>query len=187
MRAVATVCAPERAARRAARVRTAARAALVLLVLLLTLMSPSVASAKPDTTIVGLTNAGRQLDGQQVIIQGEVVGDILIAENGYRWLMLQDGGASISVHIAESELAKITHLGRYNQVGTRLEVLGEFHLDCAEHDGLTDVHAITVSVVSEGFEVASDFDVRKLQVGGLLVFISLCLLVLHWRLRERTR
>jgi hypothetical protein len=29
--------------------------------------------------------------------------------------------------------------------------------------------------------------VRELEIGGLLVLIGLCLLVLHWRLRERTR
>jgi hypothetical protein len=145
------------------------------------------ALAEPNTTIVGLTNAGQQLDGQDVTFQGEVVGDILNAEKGYKWLMLQDGGATISVLVAEHEVAKVTHLGRYGQVGTKLEISGEFQVDCSDHDGLTDVHANRVTVIDEGSKLESGFVARELQIGGLLVIVGLCLLVLHWRLRERTR
>jgi hypothetical protein len=148
---------------------------------------PTVALAEPDTTIVGLTNAGQQLDGQKVTIQGEAVGDILNAGDGYRWLTLQDSGASISVLVSEDDAAKVTHLGRYGQTGTRLEVSGEFQVDCAEHDGLIDVHATKVTVIDEGSEVASQFNILELEIGALLVIIGLCLLVLHRRLRERTR
>jgi hypothetical protein len=159
----------------------------LFVVLALLMAQPQSVLAEPDTTIVGLTNAGRQLDGQNVTFQGEVVGDILNAEKGYRWLMLQDGGATISVLVAEHEIAKVTHLGRYGQIGTRLEITGTFRVDCPDHDGLTDVHANRVVVIDEGFETESGFVVRELEIGGLLVLVGLCLLVLHWRLRERTR
>jgi hypothetical protein len=162
-------------------------ATLFLVTLALLTVQPHPALAEPDTTIVGLTNAGQQLDGQNVTFQGEVVGDILNAERGYRWLMLQDGGATISVLVAEQEVAKVTHLGRYGQVGTRLEITGTFRVDCPDHDGLTDVHANRVVVIDEGYETESGFVVRELEIGGLLVLVGLCLLVLHWRLRERTR
>jgi hypothetical protein len=150
-------------------------------------MAPTVASAEPNTTIVGLTNAGQQLDGQEVTIQGEAVGDILIADRNRRWLMLQDGGATISVLVSAEDAAKVTRLGRYGQVGTRLEVTGEFQAGCAEHDGLTDVHAVRVLVVDGGSVAEGHFNVRKLEGGALLAIVGLCLLVLHWRLRERTR
>jgi hypothetical protein len=160
---------------------------LVLVTLFTVLMTPAVASAEPNTTIVGLTNAGQQLDGQEVTIQGEVVGDILFADGDHKWLMLQDGGASISVLVDEQEVSKVTHLGRYDQVGTRLEVTGEFQVDCADHDGLTDVHAARIIVIDEGIEVESHFDAREFQIGALLIIVGLCLTILHWRLRERTR
>jgi hypothetical protein len=155
--------------------------------LLLPLLPPSIAQAEPNSTIVGLTNAGQQLNGQEVVIQGEVVGDILVAEQGFRWLALQDGGATISVLVREEDAEKVVHLGRYDQVGTRLEVIGEFHVDCAEHDGLTDVHATEVLVIDEGSASDDSFDVRRLEIGALLLVVGACLLVIHWRLRERTR
>jgi hypothetical protein len=168
--------------------RSVARAVAFLFVAFALLTAQShPALAEPDTTIVGLTNAGRQLEGQDVTFQGEVVGDILNAEKGYKWLMLQDGGATISVLVAEHEVAKVAHLGRYGQVGTRLEITGEFQVDCPDHDGLTDVHANRVVVIDEGFETESSFTARELEIGALLILVGLCLLVLHWRLRERTR
>ncbi|MDR0349926.1 MAG: hypothetical protein LBH64_00030 [Coriobacteriales bacterium] len=163
-------------------------AALVLITMLALLMvQPRVALAEPNTTIVGLTNAGQQLEGQSVTFQGEVVGDILNAEEGYKWLMLQDGGASISVLVAEHEISKVTRLGRYGQIGTRLEVSGRFRTDCPDHDGLTDVHATKLVVIDEGSVSESRFVARELEVGALLIIVGLCLLVVHWRLRERTR
>jgi hypothetical protein len=150
-------------------------------------LPPSVAWAEPNSTIVGLTNAGQQLDGQEVVVQGEVVGDILVAEKGFRWLALQDGGATVSVLVREEDAEKVARLGRYGQVGTHLEVTGEFHVDCAEHDGLTDVHATEVVVIDEGSSSDDAFDTRKLEIGALLVVVGACLLVIHWRLRERTR
>jgi hypothetical protein len=175
-------------AKRGAAWRAALSMAFTLtLALGMLLVFPGVASAEPNTTIVGLTNASQQIDGQEVTIQGEVVGDILSAERGYKWLMLQDGGATISVLVAEHEVAKVTHLGRYGQVGTRLEVTGELQTDCADHDGLTDVHATKVVVIDEGSEVEHHPDPRTFQIGALLIIVGGCLLVLHWRLRERTR
>jgi hypothetical protein len=159
----------------------------VLTAAFMVLAPPAVALAEANTTIIGLTNAGPQLDGQEVTVQGEAVGDILVAEKGFRWLMVQDGGASISVLMNERDASKVTRLGRYGQIGTHLEITGEFHVDCADHDGLTDVHATQVTIIDEGTMVESRFNARKLEIGALLVIVGLCLLVVHWRLRERTR
>jgi hypothetical protein len=145
------------------------------------------ASTNATATIAQLTDAGQLHDGSVVTITGEAVGDILKADDGHRWLLLQDGNATISVYVDEADAAKVTRLGRYGQVGTRLEVSGIFEADCARHDGLTDVHAATVKVIDEGHDVPSSFNVRALQIGGLLVVVGIGLLLLQWRLRERTR
>ncbi len=164
--------------------------ALIVILIAVIIVSPAFAAkayGEPNTTIVGLTNAGKQVDGQNVCIQGEVVGDIVNDENGYKWITLSDGGASISVLIPERDVSKIKHLGRYNAKGTRIEVAGLFQIDCEEHDGLTDVHANTVTVVQDGYEVASVLDMREIQIGALLIIVGGCLIFIHWRLKERTR
>ena len=176
-----------RAVRKVVLVDAAVITLAIALVLALALVPPTAAFAEPTTTIVGLTNAGQQINGQKVVVKGEAVGDILNAEDGYKWLMLQDGGASISVRVTNADAQKITHLGRYNQVGTTVEVSGVFALDCNQHDGLTDLHAETLKVLDPGHELESQLNIHEIEIGALLVVVGLCLIVLHWRLRERTR
>jgi len=158
-----------------------------LCVLALLLLFPTTALAKPDTTILRLSNAGSLLDGQKVIFVGEAVGDKISADSGHTWLTLEDEGASISVYVTDEEAERVTHLGRYSERGTRLEITGVFEVDCPQHDGLTDVHATRVVVLDEGETLRSDFDYTELKIGGGLVVFGGCLLLLHWRLRERTR
>ena len=150
-------------------------------------LSPANALAETNTTILELSNTTEHGYKQNVTITGEVVGDILNAEPGYKWLLLQDGGATISVLVSDSDAEKVTHLGRYGQVGTQLEVSGEFKVDCEEHDGLTDIHATSVTVLNEGYYVVSFFDSNKLKLGAVLILVGVGLVFLHWRLRERTR
>ena len=165
-----------------------ALAALTALTALVSLaMLPMVVFADPNTTISELTGTSQNNDRQDVTVQGEVVGDILNAEAGKKWLILQDSGATISVLVDVEDAQKITHLGRYNQVGTQIEVTGDFRIDCDDHDGLTDIHATSIKVLDEGHDVTSPLDGTKLRVGALLIFIGAALVFLHWRLRERTR
>jgi hypothetical protein len=159
--------------------------AIVLLLLSLVFSVP--AFAEPNTTIVGLTNAGQQIDGQTVTFEGEAIGDILNAGGETKWLLLQDGNASISVLISASDVERITYLGRYDQTGALIEVQGRFTENCDDHDGLTDVHATKITILDEGSMRETAFDIRELQIGALLIIIGACLYVLHWRLRERTR
>lgn len=161
---------------------------VVLVVVVYIMLSiPVSAFAASNTTIAGLTNAGQQLAGQNVTFKGEVVGDIVNASKDSKWLLLQEGTASISVLVSSADAERITHLGRYNQTGTLIEVRGRFETDCTAHDGLTDVHAETIRILDEGGVRESSFNLRELQIGALLVLIGGFLIILHWRLRERTR
>ena len=161
---------------------------LVALIIALSTLSPVVAFAEPEiTTIFELSNTDQHDDRQMVTVRGEVVGDILNAEAGYKWLLLHDIDATISIFVSEEDALKVTHLGRYNQVGAQLEITGEFHVDCDEHDGLTDIHAISVKVLDEGHIVVSPFDDNKIKLGAVLIALGAGLVFLHWRLRERTR
>ncbi|MCL1846732.1 MAG: hypothetical protein FWF91_02050 [Coriobacteriia bacterium] len=142
----------------------------------------------PTTTIDVLLTITEQDDSQDVTVVGEAIGDIINArQSDYKWLLLNHEGASISVYVSAEDASRITHLGRYNQVGTLIEVSGEFRVECAEHEGLTDIHATSITILDEGHSVASPFSSRKLQIGAALILVGAALLVLHWRLRERTR
>ena len=159
----------------------------VVLVTALFVSAPISAFAEPDTTIREL-NETTQRQPKQVTVKGEAVGDILNAQQqGYKWILLLDDESSISVFMTDEDAQKVTWLGRYDQKGTILEISGEFHVDCDDHDGLTDIHATSVKVLEEGHRVSRPFDGYKIGIGALLIVAGAALSVLHWRLRERTR
>ncbi len=162
--------------------------ALILAVsLALMLAMPTPARAITTTTVTGLTNDGALMDGQHVIVEGEVIGDIIHADAEHKWLVLSDGNAGISVLVKNADVEKITHLGRYDQLGTRIEVSGIFQVDDEARDGLTDITADTIKIIDEGRMVASPIDWQKIQIGVLLLVIGGILAFIHWRLKERTR
>lgn len=173
---------------------------VVMLVIFLTCLVPSYADAAPEPaatdvsttdvstiTIVGLSNAGSYLDGATVDFTGEAVGDIIDGDVGFVWLTLYDQGASIPVQVAESDAVLIEYLGRYQVKGTTLRITGTFHLACDDHDGLSDVHATTVSVVDPGERLTQELDYTQLHFGLALVSVGALFLIAYWYLKERQR
>ncbi|MDR0888858.1 MAG: hypothetical protein LBM21_03055 [Coriobacteriales bacterium] len=145
------------------------------------------ALAEPTTTVTSLAQAGEELDNQQVDFTGEVVGDIIDGENGYKWLDVTDGNASISVYVTDDEAAEVTNVGRYGQDGTELEVEGTFNLDCPEHDGLTDVHASKITVLSNGGSVSNPINWKYIIIGVILILVGAALTLLYRFLHDKSR
>jgi len=143
--------------------------------------------ASPTITVTGLSNAGTVLDGQEVDFTGEAVGDIINADSGHKWLTIHDSGSSISVYVSDADAQKVTALGRYGQTGTTLEIVGVFHLACDQHDGLSDVHAASVTVINAGAPLEQHPNLRLLIFGGVLIIVGILLFILHNRLQERVR
>ena len=68
-----------------------------------------------------------------------------------------------------------------------LQIRGIFYLSCPEHQGLTDLHADTVSVVEKGSVTEQVFDIGAFLPGlGLVVLGTIMILVFH-RMREGQR
>jgi hypothetical protein len=136
-------------------------------------------------SISELSTASAHLDHQRVDFVGEVVGDIINAENGHCWIAMSDGQASISVYISTEDANSISNLGGYQRHGTALEVSGIFNLACEQHDGLSDVHAAKVKVLSSGGNIEHDIDPVVLVSGLVLMAIGLGLACLYSLLRKR--
>ena len=102
---------------------------------------------------------------------GEVVGDRIHAEldAGHCWILLQavDGSnAAVSVYMSTSAADLIDTYGAYGRTGTVLQVRSTFNLACRDHEGLSDLHADHVSVVSKGFEQLDEFDPAAMVPGS---------------------
>lgn len=146
-----------------------------------------------DTSIAELANADPYMNNQTVQVVGEAIGDILAAVDGpsYAWVMLQEkvdnDYPQISVLMTRTQSDLIDNLGRYGVQGTKLQVRGQFHLSCPQHDGLTDLHAESVTVVARG-SVAPDYLEWKQFLPGVVLFVVAgALLLVFRRLQEGQR
>ena len=144
-----------------------------------------------DSSIVDLSNADSYYDKQTVQITGEAVGDIIDARDGMVWVTLAEASsssnASVAVLMTRESASHIDTLGRYGTTGTMLQVRGVFHLACPEDQGLSDVHATSVAVVTKGSHHANEFRPEAFAVGAALTAVGFALMGLFRYLRERQR
>lgn len=144
-----------------------------------------------DSSIVDLSNADSYYDKQTVQITGEAVGDIIDARDGMVWVTLAEASsssnASVAVLMTRESASHIDTLGRYGTTGTMLQVRGVFHLACPDDQGLSDVHATSVAVVTKGVHHVEEFCPEAFAVGAALTVVGFALMGLFRYLRERQR
>lgn len=144
-----------------------------------------------DTSISDLSGADAYYDNQTVQVTGEAIGDSIRAgvSGRHRWITLTSpsDSATISVYMSNESAAKIDTFGKYGTTGTTLQVRGTYHLVCADHEGLSDLHAEAVTVVAPGEQHPDTFDFRAFVPGTIAVVAGLVLLGVFYWLRERQR
>lgn len=144
-----------------------------------------------DASIMDLQTADSYMEGQTVQVTGEAIGDRILSDYDPDecWIVLQaadsDAEITVSMPLAQSKL--IDTYGAYGKRGTTLQVRGTFSLACADHDGLTDIHADHVNIVSRGAANDRPFDARRFVPGLLLVGMGAGLTLLYRHLSERRR
>ena len=181
--------------------RLAAVATLGCCCLALALALASAAEANYAVSITDLIENMKKYNGQQVTIEGEAIGDIMVRGDN-AWITVNDdpfskrsieeGGklvgmsnVGIGVWLPAADARQIKVLGGYKNRGAKVMVTGVFHRACAEHGGDTDIHASSLEVVQEGYPFPHRFQWEK-----LAAFLALCAasaLLWHWRLNIRRK
>jgi hypothetical protein len=129
-----------------------------------------------------LVSRAKELDAQDIVVQGEVLGE-LMRRGEYVWLNLLDDGVAIGVWAREKDLPPIGYRGGYWAKGDILRVEGKFHRACPDHGGDLDLHASSIAVVQKGTTVA--VEVRKDRMAAAVVFcLAGSILAFLWRRRE---
>lgn len=143
-----------------------------------------------ETAIADLVEADSYYEGQTVLVQGEVVGDCVNDEfkDSYCWITLQDDEDApnvIAVYMSKSDSEIIDTYGGYETTGTQIQVTGTYHLECADHQGLSDVHVEQVSAVQEGYENTETVDNTFVVAGAAACVLGAILMGIFCICRER--
>lgn len=145
-----------------------------------------------QTSIADLAQADSYYEGQTVFVQGEVVGDRINDElqPDNCWITLQDSDSSnpsvVSVFMTMDQSKNIDTYGSYGVTGTTLQVRGTFHLECQEHQGMSDIHVEEVSALASGADSKPAIDPKTFGLGIVSVLAGLALLALYHSKREGT-
>jgi hypothetical protein len=147
-----------------------------------------------------LIENAEEYDGREVVIEGEVVGDIMVRDthawitvndDSYSELSLEEGGAftgisnyGIGIWLPADEAEKIEVLGGYKNKGDRVRVEGVFHRADTENGGDMDVHGTYLQVLEPGYPFARPFAWKKLIFLLALFAVVLVLGTIWWK---RTR
>ena len=146
-----------------------------------------------DVDISELIKADTFNDGQTVQVKGEVVGDAINDESNesLTWIALQDDDElnpqTISVLVSKQQAEVIDSYGHYGQQGSILQIRGTYHLACADHQGLSDIHAEEAQLVSEGRNIDILLNPVILTAAVISVFLGGVLFVMYSIRRERMR
>lgn len=155
-----------------------------LMLLLGVLMGGRALAAAAPLPLNHLVEQARELDGREVTVQGEAVGEVML-RGAYGWVNLNDGTNTVGVWAPAPLLRRIEHTGRYGWTGDTVRVTGTFFRMDPAHGGELDIHARTLEIVRPGAPVPHP--VAPARVAWAAVFTALGLLAggLWWRRLRR--
>lgn len=143
-----------------------------------------------ETAIADLAEADSYYEGLTVLVKGEVVGDRVNDEfrEDTCWITLQDDEENpsvVAVFMTKDQSSIIDTYGQYGKVGTQLQVRGTYHLECSEHQGMSDIHAEEVSALQEGYEQNPAPNMRTFGLAIVACVIGVALMAAYYIKRER--
>jgi len=151
-----------------------------------------------EVKVKELVENSESYDGQEVIVEGEVVGDLMIRgdeawitvnDDPYSERSLEEGGDfaglsnyGIGVWLPRQETEAIRVLGSYKNHGDRVRVRGIFHRVDHSHGGDMDIEGISLQVMKPGYPIRHSFSYWKLALVLALASMAACLAIV-WRRR----
>ncbi len=114
--------------------------------------TPAVGAGGTPTPVTGteLISMRTGLDGEAVVLEGEVIGDRLRGGDGHVWLNVLSGGTAIGVWAPRETAEAVGTFGTWSHTGDTVRVVGTFNEACDEHGGDLDVHATEIAVLASG-------------------------------------
>lgn len=153
---------------------------LILLMTFITILTFRI-SASDTTEINRLIENAKALDGKEVTIQGEAIGDIM-NRGSYSWVNINDGTNVIGVWVKKDDANKISYMGSYKNKGDTIRITGIFHRACAEHGGESDVHSVNFNIEKKGYETGEPLTGMRLSVTVLFAVLALAVTGIYFKI-----
>ncbi|MHB8070763.1 MAG: hypothetical protein ACYDHF_02230 [Candidatus Cryosericum sp.] len=157
---------------------------LVVVALAVLNFAPAAASAEqpPVLSTNDLVENSYKWDGKTVSFKGEVLEDLMERKDGL-WMNLSDGNNTAMGVFVPKDVAMpvIDHTESYRTIGDVVLITGVFHRTCIQHEGETDIHATSVTVVTPGSTKANPIRSDRVVIFAVLVVLLAVVLWLYYR------
>ena len=151
---------------------------VIFLVLVLVVPATVRASAAGPIEINRLISLSDRYDRQQVVVQGEAIGEPMNRSDGSCWINISDGTNAIGVKFKAEDAKAVTRFGNYKQKGDVVRVTGIFYQASPEDGGEMDIHAQRAEVVQEGRPVPETVSRTKILAAVFLTAATAFLFLL---------
>lgn len=152
----------------------------LIIMFIITFSMPAIARAESITKINHLIENAKMLDGQELVIEGEVIGEEMV-RGDYSWININDSSNAIGIWLSAAEADKIKVYGDYKNFGDKVIITGVFYRACKEHGGEADFHARTLEIAEKGHPVDIPISIPKLITAAVLSVITVILFVVFQR------
>lgn len=133
--------------------------------------------AQSFTDINELIEKAKEYNGEEVTIQGEVIGESMKRGN-YSWININDGTNAIGIWLDSDIAEEILFYGNYKCKGDTVKITGIFNRACKEHGGETDLHSSSLEIVKNGYEVNEQISPVKIIIAVILTIFTLGLMLI---------
>ncbi len=145
-----------------------------------------------ETEISALNNQPHLYDKRTVQVTGEVVGDLIKAEDpNYCWLIIQElstgSDAQISLYVTPLQAQKIDMFGRYGVRGSIIKATGMFQEVDPELEGSQSLRTSELEVLEKGVITKPPFRLELFAPGICAVLLGCIVLYVFYRAHERQR
>ena len=144
---------------------------LTIMVLVALIIVPVSANAEqpPVLSTTELVENSYKWDGQTVSFKGEVLQDLMVRTDGTWMNLSDDNNTAMGVFVPRGvAMPAISHTEDYRTVGDVVLITGVFHRVCIQHQGETDIHAVSVTVLTPGSTKAN-----PIHLGRVVWFVVL--------------
>lgn len=165
-------------------------AVLMIVALTVLIVTPVSASAgqPPVLSTTELVENSYKWDGKTVSFKGEVLQDLMVREDG-TWMNLSDGNnTAVGVFVPKGvAMPAISRTEEYRTVGDVVLITGVFHRVCVQHQGETDIHAVSVTVLTPGSTKANPIHLDRVVWFVILAGLLGLVMWLYYLKRHRER
>jgi len=140
--------------------------------------------AEEITNYNDLIENGKLLDGSEVTIKGEAIGEPM-KRGEYTWINISDGSTAMGIWIKTNDAQNISFYGSNKAKGDIVKITGEFHRACAEHGGDMDIHSLSIKIAEKGYLTNEKTNISKAKLGLILSLVTAALTYYNFYLHSK--